>query len=468
MQAERNRPLRVFILILDALLVLAAMALAAGLHAALRDHVAALKDPPRFDEYALLVYLTMPLWIGLEVLFGLHKTFERVWTRTQLALDLLKLHVAGFLGLSAAVVATQATLNRSLILLFLGCSFLLSYAVRSALGLWQSYQHASGQARLRLLVIGEQSDQLAAFLRTASAERRPPFVVGQLGVAPVGELPHLGRPDELERVLHENAVDHVLLFAPHHRGDDVARIVSICETVGVRAELIVDLAEGAMSPPRVVNLYGRPFISFDSAAKKPEWIALKHAFDWIVAAIGTVLLLPVLIVTALAILITMGRPILFTQTRAGLNGRPFRMFKFRTMVVDAESRRQALADQNEMTGPVFKVTNDPRVTGLGRFLRKTSIDELPQLFNVLLGQMSLVGPRPLPIDEQKAIRGWHRKRLSMKPGITGIWQISGRNNIDFEEWMRLDHEYIDAWSLRLDLAILAKTVPAVMFRRGAR
>ena len=133
-----------------------------------------------------------------------------------------------------------------------------------------------------------------------------------------------------------------------------------------------------------------------------------------------------------------------------------------------EARRDALTGQNEMSGPVFKVTNDPRITRLGAFLRKTSIDELPQLLNVFLGSMSLVGPRPLPIKEQQAIKGWHRKRLAMKPGITGIWQVSGRNNIDFEEWMRLDQQYVDDWTLRLDLLILAKTVPTVLFGRGAK
>jgi lipopolysaccharide/colanic/teichoic acid biosynthesis glycosyltransferase len=138
------------------------------------------------------------------------------------------------------------------------------------------------------------------------------------------------------------------------------------------------------------------------------------------------------------------------------------------MVQDAESKRDTLLDKNEMTGPVFKVTTDPRVTRLGRVLRKTSIDELPQLFNVLAGSMSLVGPRPLPIKEQQQIRGWHRRRLSMKPGITCIWQISGRSGIDFEEWMRLDERYIREWSLRLDLKILFKTLPAVLFARGAK
>ena len=195
---------------------------------------------------------------------------------------------------------------------------------------------------------------------------------------------------------------------------------------------------------------------------------MKHAFDWIVSLVLLVALAPVFLLIALAILITMGRPVFFTQPRAGLYGRQFRMIKFRTMVEDAEAKQAELAGQNEMTGPVFKVSADPRITRIGRFLRRMSFDELPQLVNVFLGQMSLVGPRPLPIKEQQMIRGWHRRRLSMKPGITGIWQVSGRNNIDFEDWMKLDYRYVDDWSLRLDLLILVKTVPVVLLGKGAR
>jgi lipopolysaccharide/colanic/teichoic acid biosynthesis glycosyltransferase len=179
------------------------------------------------------------------------------------------------------------------------------------------------------------------------------------------------------------------------------------------------------------------------------------------------LLSPLLIAVSLCILVSMGRPVFFVQERAGTRGRSFRMFKFRTMVVDAEARKASLRDQNMMGGPVFKLRNDPRVTRLGKLLRTTSIDELPQLFNVLMGQMSLVGPRPLPRTEQESIFGWHRRRLSMKPGITGLWQVSGRNSIPFEQWMELDLEYVDHWSWREDMRILLKTIVVLLQRRGA-
>ncbi len=468
MLAARNRPVRALILALDAVLVVGAMAMAAGLHAALRGHLAVLKDPPRFEEYALLVYLSVPLWLVIVALLGLHRTFERIWTRWELAIDVVKLHVVGFLALSTVGFLTQATINRSLVVLFHICSCLLFYAGHGALGMWRRYQHRVGQGRTRLLVVGDDSPELRDFLATTTADSQPPVLVGQIGTAAIDGVTHLGPVDAIERVLHDEALDHVLFFPPFHRPSDAGAALAACETIGVSAEFAIELAQRSLAPPRVLALFGRPFVSFDPAPKAPERLAIKHAFDWIVAFFGVIVLAPLFLLVSLAILVTMGGPVFFTQPRAGLYGRTFRMIKFRTMVAGAESKQAALADQNEMTGPVFKIAKDPRVTRLGSLLRKTSIDELPQLFNVLLGQMSLVGPRPLPIKEQQGIRGWHRRRLSMKPGITGMWQVRGRSDVDFEEWMRLDREYVDDWSLRLDLAILAKTVPAVLFGRGAR
>lgn len=468
MIAERNRPLRGLILALDALIVVAAMAMAAGLHAALRESVRWFRTPPQFSEYALIVYLAVPLWVLLIAWLGLHRTFERTWSRMNLISDLLKLHVLGLIGLATALFFTQTIINRSLVALFLGCSFLLSYAVRAGLGRWRRFQHAAGQTRTSLLLVGDNTPVLRAFVERVTTTDQPPAIAGTLGNDEVPGYKNLGGLADLDRVLHDEALDLVLFFPPFHRPADVAQAIAACETVGVSAELAIDVSHPAKAPPRVHELFGGPFLSFDPAPKPAQTLAIKHAFDWFAAFVGVIVLLPVYGLTSLAILITMGRPIFFTQPRAGLHGRQFRMIKFRTMVRDAEAKKAELADRNEMGGPVFKVTGDPRITRLGSLLRKTSIDELPQLFNVLLGQMSLVGPRPLPIAEQQGIRGWHRRRLSMKPGITGMWQVSGRNNIDFEKWMALDQQYVDEWSLRLDAAILFKTVPVVLLGRGAK
>ena len=203
-----------------------------------------------------------------------------------------------------------------------------------------------------------------------------------------------------------------------------------------------------------------------------DWaILLKHITDRFFAFLILIITLPLWVFAVIGIKVSSPNgAIFFIQPRGGKNGRPFIMFKFRTMVTDADEMKKELADKNEMSGPVFKMDNDPRIFPFGALLRKWSIDELPQLINVILGQMSLVGPRPLPIDEVEEIQETaHRRRLSMKPGITCIWQISGRNEInDFDDWVKLDLQYIDNWSLFLDLKILLKTIPAVLLNRGAK
>ena len=196
-------------------------------------------------------------------------------------------------------------------------------------------------------------------------------------------------------------------------------------------------------------------------------LLLKRLVDASLSLIVLVLLSPLFLLVALLIKLTSPGPVFFVQNRVGMNQRKFRLYKFRSMVVDAEAKMAELAHLNERDGPAFKIENDPRITRIGRFLRKTSIDELPQLLNVLSGEMSLVGPRPPLPDEVKKYEWLFRKRLSVKPGITCIWQISGRNHVSFDRWMEMDHEYVENWSLWLDLKILFKTVPAVLLSRGA-
>jgi len=195
---------------------------------------------------------------------------------------------------------------------------------------------------------------------------------------------------------------------------------------------------------------------------------VKALADRLLAALALGLLLPFMLFIGLLVKLTSRGPMLFVQLRGGVNGRAFPMLKFRTMRQGAEAERAVLLAANEMDGPVFKIRDDPRVTPVGRWLRRTSLDELPQLVNVLLGHMSLVGPRPLPLVETRALVGSQRRRLSVRPGITGLWQVSGRNTVGFDQWMALDLEYVDRWSMGLDLAILLRTVPALLTGRGAR
>jgi exopolysaccharide biosynthesis polyprenyl glycosylphosphotransferase len=219
---------------------------------------------------------------------------------------------------------------------------------------------------------------------------------------------------------------------------------------------------------KTVSLEGLALVSNYTGAMGGWQVEVKRLLDILISGIALLIFLPFFLITAIAIKLTSSGPVFFVQERIGLNKRRFRVYKFRTMVPDAEKKQAELEFLNEVSGPIFKIKKDPRVTSVGRILRKLSIDEVPQLFNVLKGDMSLVGPRPLPIKDYNGFsEDWHRRRFSVRPGITCLWQVNGRSSLPFERWMEMDMEYIDKWSLWLDLKILAKTFPSVLRGSGA-
>ena len=272
--------------------------------------------------------------------------------------------------------------------------------------------------------------------------------------------------DNLAHFLDENVVDEVVFITPRQWLDRVERYIKVCEKIGVKATLAIDFFDASIAKPVVKDVEGWPLLTFDSTPQDFFFLSLKRLLDLLGSTLGLLLLFPLLIIIAFAIKTTSSGPVFFRQTRCSLNGRTFEILKFRTMVIDAEKRLKELKKLNELEGPVFKIHNDPRITAVGSFLRKTSMDELPQLFNVLKGDMSLVGPRPpIPTEVEKYER-WQRRRLSMRPGITCIHEVVARNNKDFNHWMKLDLEYIDNWSFTLDFKILARTVIAVLRGTG--
>jgi exopolysaccharide biosynthesis polyprenyl glycosylphosphotransferase len=274
----------------------------------------------------------------------------------------------------------------------------------------------------------------------------------------------------LIELLHEHSASSVLISPKHTNLDRVENVIRLCETEGVEAWLIADFFATKIARASFDEMLGRPLMVFSSTPETSWQMLAKQLLDFVGALVLLVVCSPILLGVALAIKLTSPGPVMFRQQRSGLNGSPFSIYKFRTMVTNAEQFKHELAAMNEMSGPVFKVTNDPRVTRIGKWLRKSSLDELPQLFNVVRGEMSLVGPRPLPVDEVKRFNDLaHRRRLSVKPGITCLWQISGRNKIvDFKDWVRLDLQYIDNWSFWLDIVILLRTVPVVVLGTGAK
>jgi exopolysaccharide biosynthesis polyprenyl glycosylphosphotransferase len=275
---------------------------------------------------------------------------------------------------------------------------------------------------------------------------------------------------ELVDSLHQHNIELVVFAAGHTQLRKIEEAVNACETEGVEAWLMADFIRTSIARPTVFKVGGRNIIAFRSTPDLSWSLFIKDVIDRLGALVGLVVASPLFLFAALSVRLSSKGPILFKQLRSGRHGRPFTMYKFRTMYTDAEMRQEELQRMNIMSGPVFKLDDDPRVTPIGRWLRRTSVDELPQLVNVLLGHMSLVGPRPLPIYETERFEDMaHRRRLSMKPGLTCLWQISGRNIVtDFRDWVKLDLEYIDNWSLWLDIKILLRTIPVVLTGFGAR
>jgi exopolysaccharide biosynthesis polyprenyl glycosylphosphotransferase len=325
----------------------------------------------------------------------------------------------------------------------------------------------------RILIVG-CGQQAVAFARTL--RERSPWNNRFLGHVRVsGEeisaaaQPIVGKLRELAKVLDAEVVDEVVFAVPGRGPEEFEDALTACNERGVDVLLTMPPSVPSSGKMEIANVTGfnMPMLGLSRTPTGEARLILKRVLDIVGALAGLVLTAPILLATALAVRLESTGPILFRQVRCGRNGRKFQMLKFRSMCADAEKMREELMHLNEMDGPVFKIKHDPRITKVGRFIRKTSIDELPQLFNVLFGHMSLVGPRPPLPSEVAQYKPWQRRRLSVRPGITGMWQVSGRNQIDFEEWMQLDLKYIDNWSLWLDVKILFQTVPVVLLHKGA-
>ena len=278
----------------------------------------------------------------------------------------------------------------------------------------------------------------------------------------------IGVLDDIPDILNQKAVDEVIFIVPRSWLSIIEKSLLACELQGVRTNIAADFFNLNIARSVSSDIEGMPLLSFQTTIGEEWQLLLKRIFDIILSLAGIILALPISLAIAVMIKTMSHGPAVFKQVRSGLNGRKFVMYKFRTMVDGAEKMKDDLNSLNEMDGPVFKMKKDPRVIRFGVFLRRSSMDELPQLFNVLKGDMSIVGPRPPLPSEVEKYEIWQRRRLSMKPGLTCLWQANGRNNVDFEKWMRLDLEYIDNWSIGLDFKIILKTIPAVLFSIGAK
>jgi exopolysaccharide biosynthesis polyprenyl glycosylphosphotransferase len=274
---------------------------------------------------------------------------------------------------------------------------------------------------------------------------------------------------EIESVIAQEPVDEVFITLPREKyAPLINTIVRLCEEQGIIVRVQTEPFDLQIARWQVDELGGVPIVTIRSGPADGWQLAVKRLIDICGSVVLLLALTPILAIVALLIKMDSPGPVLYTQQRVGLNRRRFTLFKFRTMAAGADTQQPFLESLNEAEGPVFKIKDDPRVTRIGRILRRYSIDELPQLFNVLKGEMSLVGPRPLPVrDVERIDARWHKRRLSVKPGVTCLWQVNGRSDVSFDHWVRMDLEYIDTWSLGLDMKILLKTIPAVVKGSGA-
>jgi exopolysaccharide biosynthesis polyprenyl glycosylphosphotransferase len=435
-----------------------------------------LADAPFLDllyRYAPSLYFVLPVWYFLFRINGMYEsrrldTVPRVaWIATWSVGEgiTLIILICYFLRITE--------ISRLLVLLFGFINVIFLVLLRIVLKEFLHTLRSKGYNFRRILIVGTGKRARSVANKLHAHREWGMVVYGFLSQSPeevgtqLDEAKVIGSLEDLQKVISTNPIDEVHIALPLLNLDTISSLLEICEEQGIRTRVMLDLYSPTISQVHLEDFRGTPMLTFTASPMETWEMVVKDTIDR-VGAFGMILLLfPLFLFLSTCIKVTSKGPVFFVQERVGLHKRRFLIFKFRTMVHNAEELLESLQDKNELSGPVFKIKDDPRCTFVGRLLRKTSLDELPQLINVLKGEMSFVGPRPPLPSEIAQYESWQYRRLSMKPGISGLWQVSGRNTLDFEKWMKLDLQYIDNWSLKLDFIIMLRTLPAVLLGRGA-
>lgn len=430
----------------------------------------------KIQNFAIFVGFILAWHISFRV-FGAYHT-KRLSTRKQEIVEVVKAIALGLALLAVGAAVFRISLVTPLFLVVFGAGAMATgIASRLILRAILTRLRTRGRNLRHVLIVGINHRAMEFARKVTSKKELGYRLVGFVDVEDRTGLQefkkecftYLSGFDKLPVYLREHVVDEVAIFLPVKTlYRQVSTVIDICEEHGIIVRLPADPFDLRVYKSRIDNLEDAQLLTIYRGSMEGPSLFVKRLFDALLSSVMLLALSPLFVVVALAIKASSAGRVFFAQDRIGVNKRRFRLYKFRTMVSDAEKRMAELEAQNEVSGPVFKIKNDPRITPIGKIIRKTSIDELPQLFNVLKGDMSLVGPRPLPIRDYEGFDvDWHRRRFSVRPGITCLWQVQGRSNISFDKWMKLDMEYIDTWSFWLDLKILFRTVPAVIKGSGA-
>jgi exopolysaccharide biosynthesis polyprenyl glycosylphosphotransferase len=433
--------------------------------------------PPEDEIRMSYIFLILLISIVYEILFDQQKaySYQRFTSLLREYAIVIKVCFTGFLvSIAVLYLFGLKEIPRTILFVYFIVSLMLFIVEKSLLFYAASLIRIKGRNRKRVILIGTGT-RARKFISTVKNNFNWGLdIVGLL----TGDTENIGKEvlglkildhyNNIECILKTINPEEIIITISTKRFDQIRDVLEICEREGVSVRLNSDFFGNITKNVTIDNVFGLSIISFNMV-KQPELeIFIKRIIDIAGSIIAIILFSPFMIIAAFGIWFSAGRPILYNWNVIGQNKKPFRSWKFRTMICGADKKKEELLMENEMDGPVFKIKDDPRILPFGRWMRRWSIDETPQLFSVLMGHMSLVGPRPAFPHELDKYESWHRRRFSVKPGITCLWQVQGRNIIsNFDKWVKLDLEYIDNWSLLLDIKILLKTIPTVLFGRGA-
>jgi exopolysaccharide biosynthesis polyprenyl glycosylphosphotransferase len=466
---ERSEELHRVTTLLDLCLTITAFLMAPWLRTLLIDD-----EPPNILSHIALLPFILALWLLCLPFFGAYRSPRNTSRRAYIWAVARGVAVGLATLLTILFVMKIQYVSRAVVLIFAAVDFLALAAIR--LGIVWYFQRTlrQGEGFRKVLIVGSGSRarRLAeTLLRNSEWGIR---IVGHLDPDParvgdqVLDASVLGTVGDISTVLKGNVIDEVILAVPRAMIPDVDKIAQACEEEGVKLCMMADVFDLHAARTRLVMLGPIPLLTLEPVAQEEWKLLVKRVVDFVSASLMVPVLLPVIGLIALAIKLDSPGSVFFVQERVGFRKRRFWMLKFRTMVQDAARRQAEVEHLNQAQGPIFKIADDPRITRVGRVLRRNSLDELPQLLHVLTGEMSLVGPRPMSLRDVGLFdRGIQRKRFSVKPGLTCLWQISGRSDLPFSKWLELDLDYIEHWSLSLDFKILFRTIPAVLSGKGA-